>query len=931
MRVKLIALVVASLFAQNAAADENFVWGGSVDLGGRFSNIDGENRNAANGNTAPLSATNPLTPFSGPVDGAKAQEYQDLRNAMTGVFDIRGGSNKYYLRAFGEELGLDDQFINIVGGGYGVWKASIYNDRIPHNLSFNALSPLSGSGTTLQTSPPWAYPGAQNPANSAQWSPFNYGTQRNTLGGNFEVSAKTPWFVRADYNEVKTNGTKFGSGQLGTGSGNGFIELGVPVDYKTTNATIEGGYNTKQYGFKLAYFESKFSDGNDVMQWTNYYMRNGLDMSPLPPDNELKKWSLNGYIKQLPWDSAIIARYTQSKLTNDVGLTSAPFTSSLKPTGSTPTGQAIPPGAGYLFTQPYDSGSNGNLTNFSGDIKKTSANVAWNASPMAQLDTRVYYNYYDKQNDSTTVSYRQGSQGSSCATPPANSATCFQIGALIEENGEAFDYTKNAAGFDASWSFNRSNKLLGGFDWEKVERNLADAPKNDDYRYWLEYRYTGGWNNLKGRLKYEYLQRDADLVNTAATTSVARYFTAYDVNSFDRNTVKLNIDWTPTPLLLFGFGATWRDTDYKDNYYGRTKDKSEQYDVTAAWGDEKLRLTGIGNWGKLEYNQTYLAGNFPPANPATGTSFEWGTQNNQDGWMAAALVDWAPTDKWMLTTSYSYQKTTGGLDFWSGNTTGTGGFNGGPLVNYNTDNTTLQRFQIKGTYNYSARWALNAGYAYEKYDYSDGQMAGYGSYYGYFMNLNTAAVGSNNSWLTGAFANPAYTNNLIWLSVTYKFDPPTPIYVAPKVAAAPAAAPSPPPPPPAPAPAPAPQVQRITLDSKALFDFDKAVLKPEGQAAIDSMVVAKLNQMQKLEVVVVTGHTDRIGSEAYNQKLSQRRADAVRDYLVSKGVDKAKVETIAMGEKQPVVQCDQKNRKELIACLQPNRRVEVQAKGETRK
>jgi OOP family OmpA-OmpF porin len=89
--------------------------------------------------------------------------------------------------------------------------------------------------------------------------------------------------------------------------------------------------------------------------------------------------------------------------------------------------------------------------------------------------------------------------------------------------------------------------------------------------------------------------------------------------------------------------------------------------------------------------------------------------------------------------------------------------------------------------------------------------------------------------------------------------------------------------------------------------------------------------MQKLEVAVVTGHTDRIGSEAYNMKLSQRRADAVRDYLVSKGVDKAKVETIAMGPKQPVVQCDQKNRKELIACLQPNRRVEVQAKGEAKK
>jgi len=124
-------------------------------------------------------------------------------------------------------------------------------------------------------------------------------------------------------------------------------------------------------------------------------------------------------------------------------------------------------------------------------------------------------------------------------------------------------------------------------------------------------------------------------------------------------------------------------------------------------------------------------------------------------------------------------------------------------------------------------------------------------------------------------------------------------------------------------------VQKITLDAKALFDFDKAVLKPEGKAAIDSQVVGKLSQMRKLEVVLVTGHTDRLGTDAYNEKLSVRRADVVRDYLVSKGVPKDKIETIGMGEKQPLVQCDQKNLKELIACLQPNRRVEVEVKGET--
>ena len=605
---------------------------------------------------------------------------------------------------------------------------------------------------------------------------------------------------------------------------------------------------------------------------------------------------------------------------------------------------------GNLVTQP-DS------TNFDGNIKTTTANVAWNSSPMAPLDMRVYYDYYDLQNDSTNVSYAAGSLPAGrapCTSGPTtgnNPQPIPQFCMGAEAAGEAFQYTKNSAGFDAAWAFNRYNKMLGGFDWINVDRQLEPAPTTDDYRYWIEYRNTGGWPgswaNVTGRLKYEYWQRRSDLdpsyTNNASNvqpTTVPYYFTAYDVSNFDRNVVKFNFDWTPGPLWLVGFGATWRDTSYKDNYYGRTSDNSQQYDATVSWGDEKFRITGIGNWGKVKFQQDYRntgsstnppipnLGPFPDGG-SNSLNFNWGTENTQDGWMAAALFDWAPTDKWLVTTSYSYGKTGGGVDFSSDNTQAAGGFQGGPLVNYITDNTTTQRFQISGTYNYNKKWAFAGGYSYEKYDYSDDQMRGYSSFYPYFQNL-----GSNNvSWYTGAFANPSYTTNLFWLTVTYKFDSP-PLPIAPLVVAqAPAPAPvaAPVPPPPAPAPAPAPQVQKITLDSKVLFDFDKAVLKPEGKAAIDAQVVGKLAQVTKLDVVLVTGHTDRIGSEKYNQGLSERRADAVRDYLVSKGVDKAKIETIGLGEKQPVVQCDQKNRKDLIACLQPNRRVEVEVKGEAKK
>jgi OOP family OmpA-OmpF porin len=194
-----------------------------------------------------------------------------------------------------------------------------------------------------------------------------------------------------------------------------------------------------------------------------------------------------------------------------------------------------------------------------------------------------------------------------------------------------------------------------------------------------------------------------------------------------------------------------------------------------------------------------------------------------------------------------------------------------------------------------------------------------------------------NIWKSGAYGGQAGVNDTLCWRTGYwtpamaivECDPdlvPKPAPPAPP----PAMTPPPPAPPPAPPPPPAPGVQKITLASKALFDFDKAVLKPEGMAAIDRDVISKLSGVTKLELVLVTGHTDPIGSQAYNQKLSERRANAVRDYLVSKGVAKDKIETLGMGKTQPIpgLTCTQKNMKELIACYAPDRRVEVEVKGE---
>ncbi len=150
-----------------------------------------------------------------------------------------------------------------------------------------------------------------------------------------------------------------------------------------------------------------------------------------------------------------------------------------------------------------------------------------------------------------------------------------------------------------------------------------------------------------------------------------------------------------------------------------------------------------------------------------------------------------------------------------------------------------------------------------------------------------------------------------------------PAVVQPKVVAPAPVAPVEAPAPVAPvvqAPPPAPvAAAKVTFAVDAFFDFDKSILKPEGKAKLNDLI-GKV-QGVNLEVIVAVGHTDSVGSDAYNQKLSVRRSEAVKAYLVSKGIGKNRVYTEGKGEKQPVAT------NKTAQGRAKNRRVEIEVVG----
>ena len=178
-------------------------------------------------------------------------------------------------------------------------------------------------------------------------------------------------------------------------------------------------------------------------------------------------------------------------------------------------------------------------------------------------------------------------------------------------------------------------------------------------------------------------------------------------------------------------------------------------------------------------------------------------------------------------------------------------------------------------------------------------------------------------------SNELIGNTILSLGGIFRFGTPAPVVAVaePAPAPAPVAAPEP-----APAPAPAPvaapepcqpKFETITLHAEKLFGFDKFKLNGDAVTEVDD-VVATLKAHPEFDVVVVTGHTDRLGSEQYNQKLSEKRAEVIKQHLVSHGVEASRIRAVGKGESQPLVACDGvKGRKALVQCLSPNRRVVI--------
>ncbi len=795
MRKTLLSTLIAGLFAASPAiaqSSDPMRVEGSATIGGIYNDVNAD-------------------------DKAKLQEYQDLGNGVLSSVGARGRSSTSWFQGYGENFGRDDQYMFLRGGLYDVFKAGAYLNDMPHNFAWPALTPYAGVGSGLLL--------ATFPQVSPYGGNFNLGYQRQDAGGFFEWQRNSPWYFRADGNQVTFDGTKNGAAALGTSPGNGYVDLPYPTQYKTSNWGVEGGYQSGKMTFAARWDYSKFDNSIETVNWTNPFFNNRLDASALPPENEFNKFTLTGSYRGLPWNSVVSARYTWAETTNSTDLAA----------------NALNTGGVYAPTLASEG-------TFNGKNQNQSFALAWTANPMANVDSRVYYYWTKLDGKSDQVEY-----GDAPTTPLASGLGCGNyitpatgLPSQIVGNcdNEIYSYTKNDVGFDVWWRFARGQRV--GFGWDYWNLDQANSPGYDGaHANKLFAEYKGSWDTFGGKLKYTYLKRDADpnwpteVVGGANNPEYLNQFTSqFSLQDATVNAIKLNLDWNPMANLGLSFEGNWSKTDYDDVTYGRTSTDRQGYFLQANWGAANgIMLNGFGSWEEAKYPSghryigTVASGPPPPAfnlpgwctasgasaNPncyspfappfwtptsninTSTASYNWNSETKDKTWMLGLGMDWPINQQWMVKASYIYVKNEGEATFSSQNNLGN------PQNIPNFDDSTTQSFNLKAIYTLNKNWSFIGGYAYEKWDWNSVTEEGYQ----YTIPYPAVANNTGQSYGNGYMAFNNGSQNIFYLMASYKFDAP-PLPAAPvKVAQAPAPAPvPPPPPPPPPKPAPPPRCRR---------------------------------------------------------------------------------------------------------------------------
>ena len=640
---------------------------------------------------------------------AKFTEYRNLKEnfRIFGNVDLGLDSEKYFLNFRANDIAYDTQRYELDAGMWGKFKFNLFYDEIPHNLTFDARTYYQGAGSHNLTGQP--------DTNFNTWNTFDYSIERKQYGAGFKFPLLKPFFFDVSFQREERDGIK--AAGLAAGSPGGpIVEAPEPIDYTTNNLKLEGGYAKNPFFLSLGFIYSDFNNSNDKLTFAHPLVPSLIDSIALPPDNNFYRGFFKGALK-LPLNSRFNVNLGYGVAKSDTTLTDS-YVSGNTAAATTRTTLTL--------SQP----------DFNGKIKTQNYAFVLTSNPIHFLDGKIFYQFYEKDNDSDVVTQR--------------TATAIYT-------NFPFEYKREVVGTDLGFRLPARFLLSTGYKFIKTDRKEEGAtveslPENKDDVYSVELRWNG-LDFLTPKVGYEKLKRSADF---EGSTPVNR---RYAYAGQDRDTYKASIDFFPTENLNLGLGYAHKDTDYKE-LQGLLSDKRDAFDISADYTFRKLaKLYGYVDYEWIKFNQENRV-----------TAGTWEAKQKDKGWGYGIGTEfYVIPEKLTLFFHHDYLKSKGNVDYTLNPITVTTvpGANQDNINILRWDDYTKYALKFKAAYNLTKSLTVSAGYVYERFKYNDAQLDNY-----QYINPpggNPATSASNGAWLTGYQKDQTYKASLIFTGVTYKF------------------------------------------------------------------------------------------------------------------------------------------------------------------
>jgi hypothetical protein len=382
-----------------------------------------------------------------------------------------------------------------------------------------------------------------------------------------------------------------------------------------------------------------------------------------------------------------------------------------------------------------------NQSNFEGDVTTTKTSLALSSKPTKKLSSKVYYDFYDKDNDSSHIVY-----------------TSLVTGEEYENH--LFEYEKHRAGIDLSYKLTTKNKLSGGYEFKTVDREREDFESTTDNKLFVQLKNTA-MDNMAIKLKLQYLDRSADFTqeDLGGDASILLYQKRYDVADKVQTMTKVGVEFYPSDNFDLGLEYRYKMNDYDETQIGLAEEARHEVYADAIYRiPDVVRLSGYVGYEKVnqdsKHRQFSPGDDTNPSSGTVGTAFNW-SQELQSDYLSLGVMAEVPLIKNKLDAvlAYNYQQNDGSNDMTSEGATSLADID-------EVNDYDLHQIEAQCFYTFSENLRMTLGYLYEKLDYADDQ----------YEDYNNFKVGAFDSYyLSAAYADNDYEANIGYLTLSYLF------------------------------------------------------------------------------------------------------------------------------------------------------------------